>query len=72
MVLDLDLFRTDKGNDPNKVKENQTKRFKDVKLVETVIDQGWDFLSTFHHFYNKDYSLLIIIISPIFLIYFRY
>lgn len=50
MVLDLDLFRTDKGNDPNKVKENQTKRFKDVKLVETVIEQGWDFLSTFHHF----------------------
>ncbi|CAO1347412.1 unnamed protein product [Diamesa hyperborea] len=39
MVLDLDLFRTDKGNDPNKVKENQTKRFKDVKLVETVIEQ---------------------------------
>lgn len=59
MVLDLDLFRTDKGNDPNKVKENQTKRFKDVKLVETVIEQGWDFLSTFHHFCDKDYSLLI-------------
>lgn len=54
MVLDLDLFRTDKGNDPNKVKENQTKRFKDVKLVETVIEQGWDFLSTFHHYFNKD------------------
>lgn len=59
MVLDLDLFRTDKGNDPNKVKENQTKRFKDVKLVETVIEQGWDFLSTFHHFCDKDYSLFI-------------
>lgn len=39
MVLDLDLFRSDKGNDPEKVKENQTKRFKDVALVETVIEQ---------------------------------
>lgn len=39
MVLDLDLFRSDKGNNPDKVKENQTLRFKDVKTVETVIEQ---------------------------------
>jgi seryl-tRNA synthetase len=39
MVLDLDLFRSDKGNDPNYVRENQKKRFKDVNLVETVIAQ---------------------------------
>lgn len=43
MVLDLDLFRVDKGGDANKVKENQKKRFKDVALVEEVIscDTKW-------------------------------
>ncbi|XP_012275912.1 serine--tRNA ligase, cytoplasmic [Orussus abietinus] len=39
MVLDLDLFREDKGFDPAKVRENQTKRFQDVKLVDTVIEK---------------------------------
>lgn len=39
MVLDLDLFRTDKGGDPDKIRENQRKRFKDVDLVNTVIEQ---------------------------------
>ncbi|VEN56348.1 unnamed protein product [Callosobruchus maculatus] len=39
MVLDLDLFRKDKGGNPDKIKENQRKRFKDVKLVEKVIDK---------------------------------
>lgn len=40
MVLDLDAFRDDKGGDANKVRVNQEKRFKDLKLVETVIAQG--------------------------------
>jgi len=38
MVLDLELFREDKGGCPDKIKENQTKRFKDVKLVDQVLD----------------------------------
>lgn len=43
MVLDLDLFREDKGFNPDKVRENQKKRFKDVALVDTVIekDKTW-------------------------------
>lgn len=43
MVLDLDLFRKDKGFDPEKIRENQRKRFKDVQLVDTVIekDKRW-------------------------------
>lgn len=43
MVLDLDLFRSDKGHDPNKIRENQKLRFKDLNLVETVIakDSEW-------------------------------
>lgn len=39
MVLDLDLFREDKGSNVEKVRENQRKRFKDVGLVDTVIDK---------------------------------
>jgi len=38
MVLDLELFRADKGGCPEKIRENQSKRFKDVKLVDCVID----------------------------------
>lgn len=43
MVLDLDLFRKDKGFDPEKIRENQRKRFKDLQLVDTVIekDKHW-------------------------------
>ncbi|XP_046890400.1 serine--tRNA ligase, cytoplasmic [Hypomesus transpacificus] len=38
MVLDLDLFRTDKGGDPEVVRETQRKRFKDVTLVDKLIE----------------------------------
>lgn len=43
MVLDLNLFRSDKGHDPKKILENQKLRFKDLNLVETVIsrDTEW-------------------------------
>ncbi|KAG7204221.1 hypothetical protein KM043_002051 [Ampulex compressa] len=43
MVLDLDLFREDKGFDPEKIRENQKKRFKDVALVDAVVakDKHW-------------------------------
>ncbi|XP_022913830.1 serine--tRNA ligase, cytoplasmic [Onthophagus taurus] len=39
MVLDLDLFRSDKGGDPDKIRTNQTKRFKDIGLVNTVVEK---------------------------------
>ena len=38
MVLDIELFRADKGGDPAKIKENQAKRFNDVTLVDQVVD----------------------------------
>ncbi len=43
MVLDVDLFRADKGGDPEKMKENQRKRFKDEKLVDLIVqkDNEW-------------------------------
>lgn len=39
MVLDLDLFRTDKGGNPDKIRENQKKRYKDVTLVDTIVER---------------------------------
>lgn len=43
MVLSIDLFRTDKGNDPEKMRENQRKRYKDPKLVDIIVekDEEW-------------------------------
>ena len=43
MVLDLDLFRKDKGGDPEVVRETQRKRFKDVSLVDNLVraDTEW-------------------------------
>jgi seryl-tRNA synthetase len=39
MVLDIDLFRADKGGDPEKMRENQRKRYKDVKLVDLIVEK---------------------------------
>ena len=43
MVLDIECFRADKGGDPDKVRENQKKRFKDPALVDKVVeaDNKW-------------------------------
>lgn len=48
MVLDLDLFRTDKGGNPDAVRKNQELRFKDVGLVETVISQDTEWRQRRH------------------------
>lgn len=48
MVLDIELFRTDKGHDPNKIRENQKLRFKDLNLVETVIAKDAEWRSCRH------------------------
>ncbi len=43
MVLDIDLFREEKGGNPEKIRENQRKRFKDPSLVDKVLaaDAEW-------------------------------
>ncbi|XP_049302782.1 serine--tRNA ligase, cytoplasmic-like [Bactrocera dorsalis] len=48
MVLDLDLFRSDKGGNPDAIRENQKKRFKDLALVETVIEQDTEWRQRRH------------------------
>lgn len=39
MVLDLDLFRTDKGGNPDKIREIQKKRYKNVSLVDEIVEK---------------------------------
>lgn len=42
-MLDINLFRTEKGGDPEIVRESQRRRFADVSLVDKVIalDAQW-------------------------------
>ncbi|KAH9328254.1 hypothetical protein KI387_000362, partial [Taxus chinensis] len=42
-MLDINLFREDKGNDPERVRESQRRRFAKVELVDEVIelDKAW-------------------------------
>ncbi|CAA93105.1 putative serine--tRNA ligase, cytoplasmic [Caenorhabditis elegans] len=43
MVLDIDMFRTEKGGNPEIIRKSQQDRFKDPKLVDEVIelDEKW-------------------------------
>lgn len=38
MVLDIELFRSEKGNDPQVIRDSQKKRYKPVELVDKVIE----------------------------------
>ena len=38
MVLDIDLFRADKGGVPEKIRENQGKRYKDATVVDQIVE----------------------------------
>ncbi|KAK3580165.1 hypothetical protein CHS0354_030280 [Potamilus streckersoni] len=59
MVLDIDLFRADKGGDPAKIREIQAKRFKDVTLVDKVVehDTEWRKLRYLADLFNKQKNL---------------
>merc|ERR1711939_1081063 len=43
MVLDINLFRKEKGGDPELIKESQRRRFKPVEIVDeiTALDEEW-------------------------------
>lgn len=49
MVLDLELFRADKGGDPDKIRENQRKRFKDTTLVDKVVEHDTEWRKVRHN-----------------------
>jgi len=38
MVLDIDLYRAEKGGNPDKIKENQKKRFCDEGMVDKIVE----------------------------------
>ena len=43
MVLDIDEFRPEKGGNPDKIRENQKKRYCDVSMVDKIVeaDEKW-------------------------------
>ena len=43
MVLDIDLFRKEKGGDPDRIRKSQKDRYKDPALVDRVVehDEAW-------------------------------
>ena len=43
MVLDIDEFRPEKGGDPQKIRENQKRRFAKVEMVDEIVqaDELW-------------------------------
>lgn len=66
MVLDLDLFRQDKGGDPERVRANVRKRFDDEKSVDKVmeLDSQWrklrwslDQLNKAKNIISKEYGI---------------
>ena len=59
MGLDINLFRIEKGNDPEKIKEIQRKRFKNQEEIDWVdkivaIDKEWRQLDFKINQINKD------------------
>ena len=50
MVLDIDEFRPEKGGNPDKIRENQKKRYCDVSMVDKIVeaDEKWRKGEHFH------------------------
>lgn len=57
MVLDIELFRAEKGGDPAKIRENQAKRFKDVTLVDKVVEHDKLWRKGTPHQFTGNYCL---------------
>lgn len=43
MVLNIDLFRSEKGGNPEVIRESQKRRYKDPSVVDKIIekDETW-------------------------------
>ncbi len=53
-MLDINLFREDKGGKPELIRESQRRRFADVTLVDKVIDFDKKWRNSFvTHFFCK-------------------
>lgn len=49
MVLSIDLFRPDKGGDPEKMRQNQIARYKDPLQVDFVVAKDEEWRKLRHH-----------------------
>lgn len=65
MVLDIELFRADKGGDPDKIRENQRKRFKDVSYVDKVVEADTKWRKRELPASNAEFTIMAIIYSKI-------
>ncbi|XP_067012001.2 probable serine--tRNA ligase, cytoplasmic [Anabrus simplex] len=52
MVLDLDLFRPEKGGDVEKLRKNQRDRFKDVGLIDQIVSKDLEWRKLRHQLDN--------------------
>jgi seryl-tRNA synthetase len=65
MGLDLNLFRTERGGNPDTIKESCKKRYQDPVIVDKIIekDQEWRkarfVLDNLNKDYNKGYHIII-------------
>jgi len=52
-MLDINLFREDKGGNPEIIRESQRRRFADVAIVDEIIrlDQEWRKRTSFSLFF---------------------
>ena len=58
MGLDINLFRSEKGGNPDQVRESLRRRYKDPSLVDTIIskDEEWRKQRFSLDNLNKDYN----------------
>ncbi|CAM9863414.1 unnamed protein product, partial [Discosporangium mesarthrocarpum] len=56
MPLDINLFRTDRGGDPEIIRESQRRRFEPVEIVDEVVnkDVAWRECRSSIDFLKKD------------------
>ncbi|KAH9617486.1 hypothetical protein KSS87_004385 [Heliosperma pusillum] len=57
-MLDINLFRADKGGNPELIRESQRRRFKDVAIVDEIIALDLEWRRGFKRF-SKAREILI-------------
>ncbi len=62
MVLDIDLFREEKGGDPEKIRVSQRARYQDPASVDKVVDldKQWRNCQSFLSFFNSYFAFLFV------------
>jgi len=53
MPLDINLFRKEKGGDPDAIRESERLRFRDPKIVDRIIECDKEWIKTKFELDNK-------------------